>query len=115
MHPAGSARHGVQSPEYSLSASIVCAETKPFTPVQLESNRQMSIDFIDQDAIRALASRHNGMKRCHILDSANSSFNVRFFAEFLDDHTKWVMSPLPNMSFMILGLGLKVKSSRWVN
>ncbi|ROT40647.1 hypothetical protein SODALDRAFT_338349 [Sodiomyces alkalinus F11] len=63
----------------------------PLTPEQRESTRQTFIDSVDQDAICALASRHNDMKPCRILDSASGSFNVCFFVQFLDDHTRWVV------------------------
>lgn len=63
----------------------------PLTQEQRDSKRQAFIDSIDQDAIRALASKHNDEEPCRILNSASGSFNVCFFIEFLNSHTRWVV------------------------
>ncbi|RSL82363.1 hypothetical protein CEP51_005221 [Fusarium floridanum] len=63
----------------------------PLTCEQRDTNRQVFIDSINQDAVCALASRHNDQQPCRILYSDSGSFNVCFFVEFLTSRTKWVV------------------------
>ncbi|KAK7429752.1 hypothetical protein QQZ08_003778 [Neonectria magnoliae] len=63
----------------------------PLTQEQRDSKRQPFIYSIDQDAVRALASRHNDEEPSRILASDSGSFNVCFFIEFPNSHTRWVV------------------------
>lgn len=77
-----------------LGAQLRCStaqHTYPLTHEQKAARKKQFIDGIDQDAICRLASRHNKSKPCRIFHSANGSFNVCYFIEFLDDGTKWVV------------------------
>ncbi|KAK5988029.1 hypothetical protein PT974_12165 [Cladobotryum mycophilum] len=65
--------------------------TWPFTDEQREVMVQKFFDSIDQDAVCALASRHNGHKSCQIDVWDKGSFNICFIVKFNTDNTKWVV------------------------
>ncbi|POR35978.1 Uncharacterized protein TPAR_03792 [Tolypocladium paradoxum] len=67
---------------------------KPLTDQQCKLKGDEFIDLIDTDAIRALASKHNGGLSCSIRCRRQGSFNVCFILDFPDCTTRLVRLPI---------------------
>lgn len=68
--------------------------TFPLTEEQINSSIQKFIDSVNKAAVCELVSRHNGGKRCQVINQQNGSFNLCFFVQFHSDEsddTTWVL------------------------
>lgn len=67
-------------------------ETYIATRQQRESQREVYINSIKITDVCELASRHNGMKSCHLFrELEHGSFNVCFFVKFPSEDKRWVI------------------------